>query len=393
MTVLRRVAGVILVVLGLASIAVAVASATVWRPSDVVTARASAQDAAMMVTAPGVIDLVGDEVTVTATAPGTTPVVIVLGDERDVAGWVGADPFVEITGLESWTALATREGQPGDGEATAAEAGLPDPSSSDMWFDSARGEGSASLTSTGPADRTQVLVVVPGTSGATPDLELSWPREVATPLLVPGVVVGSVLVLAGIALAVSSLVAERRRRGVAAPASPRSPASVSSGGAPGAEAATVGAAPTGEAPETAGTPVVPTSAPVSAEVRSAMTRRELRELAEREAAEREAAERAARASERRSRPRTGILPAVRRATLTGQVPRVPEPEVAQPPATPAPETPVEPAAPDANRADAWRQAWGFGQTSWAPVQPRDTPVDDAGSPAAPNTQDRPGGSR
>ncbi|GHG56957.1 hypothetical protein GCM10011331_24640 [Flavimobilis marinus] len=380
MTVLRRVVGVLLVVLGLAAIAVATASATIWRPSDVVTARAAASDVAMMTTAPGVLDLVGDEVTLTARARDGAPVALVLGDERDVAGWVGADPVVEITGLESWTTLATQAGDAGDGDPTPAEEGLPDPTASDMWIASARGEGTASLTWDAPAGRVQALVVVPGADGVSPELELSWPREVSTPLLVPGVVAGAILLLVGAAVLVRELLRARRRRTAVEPdsaAATTPPAGVPSRDTAPAGSPAPGIAVPGDDSALAAGPAA--AGTVSAAARSAMTRRELRELAEREAAEREAAEKAARAAERRARPRTGMLPAVRRATSTGPTPQVPEPQE-----TPtAPETAAQPSSPEATRADAWRQAWGFGETSWAPYQPdRDTESAGTSKPAA-----------
>lgn len=380
MTVLRRVVGVLLIVLGLAAIAVATASATIWRPSDVVTARASASEVAMMTTAPGVLDLVGDEVTLTARVPGGAPVALVLGAERDVAGWIGPDPVVEVTGLESWTTLATQAGDAGDGDPTPAEEGLPDPTASDMWIASARGEGTASLTWDAPAGRVQALVVVPGADGVSPELELSWPREVSTPLLAPGVAAGAILLLVGAAILVRELLRARRRRTVAA--RDASPAPTSAGGVPSAaDAAPVRSRASGTAPSDVDDPtaVLAGTGTVTAAARSAMTRRELRELAEREAAEREAAEKAARAAERRARPRTGMLPAVRRATPTGATPQTPEPQESPT----APERAPQPSSSEATRADAWRQAWGFGETSWAPYQPdRDTESAGTSKPAA-----------
>lgn len=381
MTVLRRVVGVLLVVLGLASIAVAIASATVWRPSDVVTARASATDVAMITTAPGVLDLVGEEVTLTARAPGGAPVALVLGDERDVSGWIGSDPAVEVTGLASWTTLATQERAPGDGEPTTGEDGLPDPTTSDMWLASARGDGTASLTWDAPAGRVLALAVVPGADGASPELELSWPREVETPLLVPGIAVGAILVALGALLLVRAALRARREATGTTGASPvpvpAEPGAVSS--APGPEAAPG----TDQGPPSSAPAPTPATT-VTAAARSAMTRRELRELAEREAAEREAAEKAARAAERRARPRTGMLPAVRRAPATGQTPQVPEPQE-----TATPPEPEQQPTPDATRADAWRQAWGFGQASWTPSAPSGGPdsTDRASTADATTTDD------
>ncbi len=75
------------------------ASATVWRPSDTLTASTSATG--YLVTDPGVLDLAGDSVTVTAHAAG--PVVIALGTTGDVDAWVGESRATHVTGLTSRT--------------------------------------------------------------------------------------------------------------------------------------------------------------------------------------------------------------------------------------------------------------------------------------------------
>ena len=69
-----------------------VASATVWRDSDTVVATtAYTGDGTMLVTEPGVLDLVAEDVTIRATAPGEQQVTLAIGREVDVTGWVGED--------------------------------------------------------------------------------------------------------------------------------------------------------------------------------------------------------------------------------------------------------------------------------------------------------------
>src|SRR5665647_2905107 len=61
-------------------------------------------------------------------------------------------------------------------------------------------------------------VLVAATAGGVPSVALEWPQVVTTPWLVPGVVVGSLLLLIGIAWWVLILVAGRRlARAAAAP--------------------------------------------------------------------------------------------------------------------------------------------------------------------------------
>ncbi|MFF2268785.1 hypothetical protein ACFVTZ_10965 [Cellulosimicrobium cellulans] len=399
---LQRIIAALLLVGGLVAVGLGVASATVWRDSDTVVATtAYTGDGTMLVTEPGVLDLVAEDVTIRATAPGEQQVTLAIGREVDVTGWVGEDAHGVVTGLSDWDALATRaveptaaeetpaEGEtPADGEAPAegetpaeeapaegetpadgeaAEGETPadgetpaegetavvgvDPAGSDMWFEESTGAGSASLRWSDQPGRWQLLVAGVGEGAAAPTLELSWPRQVETPFLWPGVIGGAVLILLGLGVGAASLRPKRRGpsgRGaatsatpaVAPTASPQAPTDERDAGEDGGE--------------------VPTD---TAQVRM-LTRRELRE--------REEAERLAQQQARAQKPR--------RAWLTGQIPIVARgerrPKTAAQPAVDAADG--HPTTQDSatTRADAWRRAWGFtpGSTGAgeAPDPQRDT---------------------
>lgn len=361
MTVLQRVMAVVLAVLGAASLGLAIASATLWRPDDVVTASvAPSGEVTMLVAEPGVLGLVGDEVTVTAARADGGPVAIVVGREADVRGWVGDDAHVQVSGLASWTDLSSTpvagettpvpepsadakdaDGKDGDakdeagGDEDAPSVGAsgivgPDPLGSDMWLAEARGDGTATLTLDQKLDREMLLVAGTGDGAVAPTVTMSWPRVVSTPALVPGVVLGVVLLLAAAALilvprlpAIALRIVEARnaRRGVPAPVrvapdaphggpivAPTSRFAASVGSDENAPAAAPAAAQTQQpAPVAAAVtaPAAQAGAPAPGELGGRpLTRRELRERAEREAAE------AAR-DRGRKRPRTGMLPQVR----------------------------------------------------------------------------------
>ncbi|QAY68729.1 hypothetical protein ET471_00615 [Xylanimonas protaetiae] len=105
---LRRLLGILLIVLGLAAAGLGVASATVWRESDSVVASAAPQgDGTLVVTDPGVLELIGPDVTVRATVPDGGTVSVAIGRDIDVEGWVGIDHSTQVTGLSDWTTLAT----------------------------------------------------------------------------------------------------------------------------------------------------------------------------------------------------------------------------------------------------------------------------------------------
>lgn len=217
---LKRLIYAVVGVVGLALIGLAIASATVWRADDVLRASATA-DQAIVVTDPGVLQMAGDPVTVTATVPDGGRVVLAIGRDTDVDGWVGTDAHQRVSGLASWHALAlatagvptststgesttpspdeaaTASPSARSDEATEATAAVPDAEASDMWVAQAEGEGSAELTWQAQPGRWSLLAVGSAADGsaAPPTLELAWPRTVTTPYLVPGSVVGALLAL------------------------------------------------------------------------------------------------------------------------------------------------------------------------------------------------------
>ncbi len=308
---LRKIIGVGLIVLGLVAAGLGTASATVWRQSDTVVASTSAGEGeTMLVTDPGVLDMVGDSVTIKATAPGDQPVVLAVGRDVDVDGWVGDDPYVRVTGMSNMSTLsadlvaapteepaedATEE--PTDGAETEEEPVVgPDPSGSDMWVAVSEGEGEATLRWTDQPGRWSLIAAGVGEGAQAPSLELTWPRETSTPWLWPGVIVGAVLVLLGILV----LVLRRKRRRPAksrravarsadgSGASGTAPGDPDDGGTAGPDRPTptteVDAAETAQFPAVVDVPA--DDAPAAPVV---MTRREMRERAAREQAARDSA--------------------------------------------------------------------------------------------------------
>ncbi|MCC2310083.1 hypothetical protein [Cellulomonas chengniuliangii] len=233
---LHRLTAAVLSALGLLVMGLGVASATVWRGDDVLVATATPDDGTQLLVAdPGVLEMAGDPVTVTVEASGDTPVAIAIGRDTDVAGWVGQDAHLRVTGLAAWDQLRTEEVEgstpaptaedvaeepeapPAEGveaapaDEAAAEPAVPaaDPRGSDLWVAEASGNGSATLTWTDEPGRWSLLVASVGSE--PPTLTLSWPRTVTTPWLVPSLAVGGLLLVVGILLGVRQW--RRGRRG------------------------------------------------------------------------------------------------------------------------------------------------------------------------------------
>ncbi|MCL2849973.1 MAG: hypothetical protein FWE61_08020, partial [Micrococcales bacterium] len=210
--------------IGAAGVAVAglsVASATVWRPDDVL--RASVDTSSKyVVTAPGVVEMGGRPTTITVTAQNKAPVVVAVGRDTDVTSWVGDDPHETISGMASWSTLRLLTPEEGaasankpadppaepDPDAPEAKADDANPAGSDMWVAEASGAGRAELkrwaAHSDYSGRWSALVANP--TGAPMQIEFAWPRSVSTPWLIPGLVLG----LGAIAWAAFS---EARRRG------------------------------------------------------------------------------------------------------------------------------------------------------------------------------------
>jgi len=232
--VLKRLLTAAVGVFGLVVIGLGIASATVWRADDVLVA-ATDGDARTLVTDPGVLELGGDPVTITVHVPDKSRVVLAVGRDTDVEGWVGTDAHDRVTGLASWERLAVKgvdaapaaspspsdAAAPADPAATEA-AGEPssetpavaDPTGNDMWVAEADGDGTATLVWHAQPGRWSLLAVSPD-SAAAPTLSLAWPRVVTTPWLWPCVVVGGLLVLLSVGLMLRQWL--RRRAGVVGP--------------------------------------------------------------------------------------------------------------------------------------------------------------------------------
>lgn len=239
----RRIISVALIVLGLAAVLAAIASATIWRPTDTATlSLPSRPDTPVVITDPGVLDAVDPDVTVRATAPDGEPVTLAVGRTADVEAWLADAPHQRVTGLASWEELeVTSEagsdaGQDDSGQDDSAQndsgqdgaddgdQSVPDPSGSDLWVTEETGTGNAELewSAADAGDgRWSLLAATDGTEPA-PNLTLTWSVEPRTPWLVPGIIAGAVLILIGLGLLVLQAMTGRRQRERAAAVAARS---------------------------------------------------------------------------------------------------------------------------------------------------------------------------
>lgn len=199
----RRLLVALLALLGIAALAVGVGLRTVWLPEDQVRAVFSTDSGApLLVTAPGVLEARPGPVTVEASAEGGSPVLLVVGRERDVEGWVGEAAHTTVTGFSAEEVLT--------GETTEGEAEVPDPTGSDLWVQRETGEGTATLEYESADGSYVLLAATDGANPAPQELAMTWPREVTTPWSLPLILVGVLLV--GAAVLLLALRGSRRSR-------------------------------------------------------------------------------------------------------------------------------------------------------------------------------------
>ncbi len=202
---IRRILAAVLVVLGLVAVGLAVGSATVWRSSDTVTASMPAQPTEpVVIVEPGVLGMVADTVTLTATSSTEdAPVVLAFAPSADVTAWVGAAAHVAVTGMSSWTDLRVEE--------VAGEESVPNPAGADLWTSELTGTGELVVELNPDPGDVALLAATDGTAAA-PRITLTWTVPVTNPYLVPLVVAGAVLLVLGLAILAYDILVRREVR-------------------------------------------------------------------------------------------------------------------------------------------------------------------------------------
>lgn len=192
---MRKPISALLLIVGVALIVVGVGSATWWKPSTTIVATTEAEsESGIIVTDPGVLEMVNDTVTVVARAPGAN-VEMVVASSSTANIWLGDDPHVRVTGLTNWETLST--------EVPENDAAPEDDISvqgSDLFSPEnfLTGDGAAEMHFVVPEGDWSLIAV--GEDGTTPQLTITWERDVDTPHAIPLIILGIVIFAAGSAL-------------------------------------------------------------------------------------------------------------------------------------------------------------------------------------------------
>ena len=232
----RRILSVVVTVLGLVLIALAVCSATIWKPSSKVEAKlASGPSQPYVFTAPGVLSGVGSDVTVTASSSDGKDVHLFVTRAADLDAWMSPDadralPYTVVTRIDadagslsskdetkycpSASATPAASAQAGATPSSAGtqcserKANAVTASGSDIWLGEKTGGSSVTFNTAEDADRAMLprkdideqIVVMAMTDGKAPapSLTVTWERQVETPwYFYGGLVLGGLFVLVG----------------------------------------------------------------------------------------------------------------------------------------------------------------------------------------------------
>ena len=195
---MRFKTAVALVLLGLLTLLAGIGQKTIWAPSETFTASAPSDAAEAPLT---VIDQklrTQQGGTVKINVEGDGNFLLAVGRPDDVAAWVGQTAHNTVTGVsEKKDALVV--------EHAAGDATAPNPAGSDLWVSTESASGELEYSWTPPADgEWSLLLATDGTQPAPSSISMTFPNDTSTPWAVPLMVIGGLLILAGIALAILS---------------------------------------------------------------------------------------------------------------------------------------------------------------------------------------------
>ena len=195
---MRFKTAVALVLLGLLTLLAGIGQKTIWAPSETFTASVptDAAEAPLTVIDQNLRTLHGGTVKINIKGEGNF--ILAAGRPDDVDAWVGQTAHNTVTGVtEDNKALQVEHA---DGEATA-----PNPAGSDLWVSSENASGELDYSWTPPADgEWSLLLASDGTKAAPGTVSMTFPNDTSTPWAVPLMIIGGLLILAGIALAILS---------------------------------------------------------------------------------------------------------------------------------------------------------------------------------------------
>ncbi|WP_445153990.1 hypothetical protein ACTWLI_11585 [Arthrobacter sp. Hor0625] len=194
--ILRFKTAVALVLLGLLTLLAGIGQKTFWAPAETVIATAPSGGSAAPLT---VFDeklrtLHGGTVKIHIKGEGSF--MLASGRPDDVDAWVGKTAHNTVSGV-------SEDGKSLQLDHTDGEDSAPSPAGSDLWVTTENANGELDYSWTAPADGDwSLLLAADGKKPAPASISMTFPNDTATPWAIPLMVLGGLLVLAGVALLV-----------------------------------------------------------------------------------------------------------------------------------------------------------------------------------------------
>lgn len=183
------VAGLVLMLLG-------IGVRTIWKPAEMLTIGTvgDTRSAPVTVIMPAVRGEQGGDLEVTVEGDG--PFTLAVGRSSDVEAWVGDAARVSIIGTVGDT-LATHY--------TEGEPTVPDPGGSDLWVSETSAAGRVSYRWSEPVEGDwSILLATGGDVPAPTEISVTRPNDQSTPLALPLLVGGALVVVLGLAVLFSA---------------------------------------------------------------------------------------------------------------------------------------------------------------------------------------------
>ncbi|MDY5584481.1 MAG: hypothetical protein SPG61_01630 [Arcanobacterium sp.] len=208
----KRVAGLVLSVLGIALALFALVYGNLRDTEKKITAKSAASESVFVYTETGVLDLVEPKVTVELTA-AEGKVVWGLAKTQDAVAYIGKSSATKITGLKNWTTLSTAEVAGDEAASTADVTALKDGTlnflAAPIWEESGEGEGSAKVALELNPELARSLVATT-TTGVAPELSFTWIKSTGDFPLLQYLLCGLLAALIGLYLLFTEGLARNR---------------------------------------------------------------------------------------------------------------------------------------------------------------------------------------
>lgn len=193
---MRKIFSAIAIILGLAALVVGIGQRTIWAPPETLTASFSQPPAEAPVTLiqSGVGTVAGQPAVITINAPGEFTASMIR--TSDAEAWVGKAAHTEITGVNAGEQVLVATSATG-------EAQVPNPVGSDIFEATEKADKTMTFHWTSPdAGSWTLLLAADGKAAAPTDVSVTWPGDTATPWSMPLILIGALLLVAGLAAAI-----------------------------------------------------------------------------------------------------------------------------------------------------------------------------------------------